>query len=296
MFGYGLFIGSFFSNGKIAALFATMFFYLTSFLYTIVSDQNRDESLKSLLSIFPAVSVQLAATNLLEFESSGVGLSFDNSDELYKNYRFSTCIWLNFVTGLSLGILGLYLENVLPAAVGVRKPFYFLFTKSYWCGASASKVHHSENSPKDNKISNSKDDDSDQIEVDPQNFENIPDHLRRKEDENQFIQIERLRKKFGSKFYAINNFNAEMFEDQIFALLGHNGAGKTTTINVLCGMLGATEGKATIYGYDVLTEMKQIRTMMGICPQHNILFPKLTVKEHLSIFAAFKGMPICLIK
>ena len=293
MFGYGVFVGSFFSNGKIAALVATMFFYLSSFFYSIVSNRNTAEALKTLFSFFPAVSVQLAGTNLIEFESSGVGLTFENSNELYKNYRFSTTIWMNLIYGLGLGIIGLYLENVLPAAVGVRKPLYYPFTKSYWCGISPHKAENKEDVSKSNKISNSKDDDSDNdhIEVDPQNFENIPDHLRRKEEDNQFIQIQNLRKKFGPKFYAINNLNAEMFEDQIFALLGHNGAGKTTTINVLCGMLAATEGKASIYGYDVLTEMKQIRTMMGICPQHNILFPKLTVKEHLSIFADFKGMP-----
>ena len=89
---------------------------------------------------------------------------------------------------------------------------------------------------------------------------------------------------------AINNLNAKIYEDQIFALLGHNGAGKTTTINVLWGMLSASQGKASIYGYDILTEMGEIRKIMGICPQHNILFPKLTVKEHLHIFADFKGM------
>lgn len=293
MFGYGLFIGAFFQSGKIAALFATMFFYLTSFLFTVVEDRNTSESLKTFLSIFPAVSVQLSGINLIEFESSGVGLGFDNAGDLYKNYKFETTIWMNLIYGLSLGIIGLYLENVLPSAVGVRKPFYFIFTKSYWCGASHPVANHNDQMPKDNKVSNSKDsaDDSDDIEIDPDNFEAIPDHLRRKEDENQFIQINHLRRKFGSKFYAINKLDAEMYEDQIFALLGHNGAGKTTTINVLCGMLAASEGKATIYGYNVLTEMKEIRKMMGICPQHNILFPKLTVKEHLSIFADFKGMP-----
>lgn len=80
-----------------------------------------------------------------------------------------------------------------------------------------------------------------------------------------------------------------MYEDQIFALLGHNGAGKTTTISVLCGMTDATEGQATIYGYDVKTQMHEIRKITGLCPQHNILFPKLTVREHLSIFSDFKG-------
>ena len=54
-------------------------------------------------------------------------------------------------------------------------------------------------------------------------------------------------------------------------------------------MIAPTTGKATIFGYDVATEMEQIRTMMGVCPQHNILFPQLTVLEHLNIFAEFKG-------
>jgi ABC-type multidrug transport system ATPase subunit len=55
-------------------------------------------------------------------------------------------------------------------------------------------------------------------------------------------------------------------------------------------MLAPSRGEASIYGFDIKTEMKQIRKMMGICPQHNILFPKLTVNEHLTIFADFKGM------
>ena len=114
--------------------------------------------------------------------------------------------------------------------------------------------------------------------------------MRRKEDNNQFISISNLKKKFGSNFYAINGLNGEMYEDQIFALLGHNGAGKTTTINVLCGMTSSSTGKASIYGYDVKTQMKEIRKITGLCPQHNILFPKLTVREHLSIFSDFKGM------
>ena len=105
------------------------------------------------------------------------------------------------------------------------------------------------------------------------------------------IKINNLKKLFDEGFYAVNGLKGEMYEDQIFALLGHNGAGKTTTINILSGMMAATSGKASIYGYDIQTEMKELRKMMGICPQHNILFPNLTVREHLSIFADFKGMP-----
>jgi ATP-binding cassette subfamily A (ABC1) protein 3 len=56
-------------------------------------------------------------------------------------------------------------------------------------------------------------------------------------------------------------------------------------------MLAASRGDATIYGYNIKTQMREIRKMMGFCPQHNILFPRLTVREHLNVFALFKGMP-----
>ena len=56
-------------------------------------------------------------------------------------------------------------------------------------------------------------------------------------------------------------------------------------------MLAASRGEASIYGYNIKTQMKEIRKMMGFCPQHNILFPRLTVKEHLDVYALFKGMP-----
>lgn len=73
-------------------------------------------------------------------------------------------------------------------------------------------------------------------------------------------------------------------------LLGHNGAGKTTTLSMLTGMIDFTEGEAVAYGKNVKTEMEDIRKFMGVCPQHDILFDNLTVKEHLELFAVFKGM------
>jgi ATP-binding cassette subfamily A (ABC1) protein 3 len=50
-----------------------------------------------------------------------------------------------------------------------------------------------------------------------------------------------------------------MYQNQIFALLGHNGAGKTTTISMLTGMLDITSGSATAYGKDVESELEDIR-------------------------------------
>lgn len=81
-----------------------------------------------------------------------------------------------------------------------------------------------------------------------------------------------------------------MYKNQIFCLLGHNGAGKTSTIQMLTGMFEFSSGSANVFGKDIETEMDDIRQFMGVCPQHDILFPDVSVKEHLELFAVFKGM------
>eukprot|EP00466_Bigelowiella_natans_P005590 jgi/Bigna1/40830/e_gw1.46.109.1 len=78
---------------------------------------------------------------------------------------------------------------------------------------------------------------------------------------------------------------------QVFALLGHNGAGKTTTINMLTGMYTTTSGDAALGSMFVSTDLHRMQGVLGVCPQHDVLFPDLTVAEHLRIMARVKGVP-----
>jgi ABC-type multidrug transport system ATPase subunit len=78
---------------------------------------------------------------------------------------------------------------------------------------------------------------------------------------------------------------------QVTALLGHNGAGKSTTMSMLTGMLAPTGGHAMIDGRDISRDMSAIRASLGVCPQFDILWPVLTVLEHLQIYAALRGIP-----
>eukprot|EP01083_Nonionella_stella_P090194 252000_1 len=109
------------------------------------------------------------------------------------------------------------------------------------------------------------------------------------------VSVQGLRKTFsiphGGKFVAVNNIFIDMYEGQILSLLGHNGAGKTTTINMLCGFLPPTSGHATVGGLSLRTDLASIRRILGVCPQHDILFPTLTVTEHLYFFGRIKGIP-----
>lgn len=79
-------------------------------------------------------------------------------------------------------------------------------------------------------------------------------------------------------------------EGEIFVLLGHNGAGKSTTISMLTGLLAPTSGKIHIYDEDVSEDLSAIRSYLGVCPQHDVLWEDLTVKEHLELYAGLKGV------
>jgi ATP-binding cassette subfamily A (ABC1) protein 3 len=91
-----------------------------------------------------------------------------------------------------------------------------------------------------------------------------------------------------------------MYENQIFSLLGHNGAGKTTTINMLTGLYSpdvvsghsAQHSRGTVYGHSIEKEIDKVRLSMGVCPQHDVLFDSLSVREHILFFAQLKGLSL----
>jgi ATP-binding cassette, subfamily A (ABC1), member 3 len=70
------------------------------------------------------------------------------------------------------------------------------------------------------------------------------------------------------------------------------GAGKTTTVSVMTGLYPPTSGDVSIYGHSIVKELHKARQSIGICPQHNVLFDRLTVMEHMTFFSKIKGVSI----
>jgi len=97
------------------------------------------------------------------------------------------------------------------------------------------------------------------------------------------ITIQNLSKKFEDKM-ALDNLSLEVTKGELFGLLGPNGAGKTTTINILCGLVKPTSGLAEVYGYDVQKETRQVKELIGVCPQETAIYPYLTGAENLELF------------
>lgn len=103
------------------------------------------------------------------------------------------------------------------------------------------------------------------------------------------IKINNLTKKFG-KLIAVNNVNLEIEDNCCFALLGLNGAGKTTLINMLTTSINPTSGSAEINGFNLTSDVKNIRKIINISPQENAVAKNLTVKENLELLAGLYGI------
>jgi ATP-binding cassette subfamily A (ABC1) protein 3 len=200
--------------------------------------------------------------------------------------------------------LGFYLNNVLPHDFGIRKPFYFICTSDFWCNNRkkndskkiGEKLEEDEKEKnKDYVVYGSKDDiipdDNDNLYGNSPNFESEEIYKNRTK-KDDVLKIRNILKIFGDGKVAVDGVNLNFYKDEIFALLGHNGAGKTTLISMLTGLYEATQGTALYEGVNILDSMNMelFREKLGICPQHDILFQDLNIREHLEMFSIFKGV------
>ena len=107
------------------------------------------------------------------------------------------------------------------------------------------------------------------------------------------VKVTHLRKTYpGSPapIHAVVDLSFRMADGVVTGLLGQNGAGKTTAINVLCGLVQPTSGDAVVHGLNVRDDIDRVRALSGVCPQHDLLFDELTVKEHIELYAGIKGL------
>lgn len=244
-------------------------------------------------SFFPFVvfgkglsDLAVATTN--EYQKGIRWSNIDNNDwwPLRKTYIF---LAIDFFIYLAIA---LYLDNVLYS----KRPWYFLFTASYWRGSPSKKSPKSKNkkkSKKEPKGGYEVEELDDDVEAEemmvlsgelPASKAVILDRLQMTYSTNRYLCCGNVR------FRAVKDVCVTMDDGQLFCLLGHNGAGKSTTIGMLTGLLKPTGGNATIFGHSIIDSMDQIRENMGVCPQHDVLWPQLTAREHLELYAGFKRL------
>lgn len=104
------------------------------------------------------------------------------------------------------------------------------------------------------------------------------------------IAIRDLVKKY-SNLTAVDGLNLDIYESEVFGLLGSNGAGKTTTIHMLATLLKPTSGTAIVNGYDIVTQSAKVRSSVGIVFQAPSSDDMLTGYENLKLHSWLYNVP-----
>ncbi|MDV3457817.1 ABC transporter ATP-binding protein [Sphingomonas sp. HF-S4] len=105
------------------------------------------------------------------------------------------------------------------------------------------------------------------------------------------IEIDNLCKTYSGGKRALDGVSFDVPRGQIFGLLGPNGAGKSTLINILAGLVNKTEGRATIWGFDIDAHPRNAKASIGIVNQEITFDPFFTPRETLEIQAGLYGVP-----
>jgi ABC-2 type transport system ATP-binding protein len=90
---------------------------------------------------------------------------------------------------------------------------------------------------------------------------------------------------------AVNALSFAVPAGQIVGLLGRNGAGKSTTLRMLTGILEPTQGTASVCGFDLRTQLLEVKRRVGFVPESGAVFESLTGLEYLEMVAALYGIP-----
>ena len=305
------FFQSFIDKTKIALVLSLVIYFMMYCVSLACMFEGGSLAAKIGLSLFPQVCLNNGILLFSKFQYHFRTFKDREFFEIYTTFSVGL-MYIMFVVDFFLFLfLGFYLNNVLPHDFGIRKPLYFIFTSDFWCSNKKRNNDEKklidkkleENAEEDNKENNYvvygskddiiKDEVDEKLYGDSPNFESEEIYKNRNKNDDK-LKIRNIVKMFGDGKIAVNGVNLNFYKDEIFALLGHNGAGKTTLISMLTGMYEATKGTAIYEGVNILDSMNMeiFREKLGICPQHDILFEDLTIREHLEMFSIFKGVEL----
>ncbi|KAI3931363.1 hypothetical protein MKX01_040280 [Papaver californicum] len=204
-------------------------------------------------------------------------------------------------------LLALYLDNVIPFGSS-----FFVLNPRYWTGSSEGSTTQGCSCTSEVPLLDEKNpDDEDVLEEKRMVKDQMKENYKMNDESNIVVQLRGLAKAYPgtiklkrcgggcctltrtSTYHALKGVRMNFQKDQLFCLLGPNGAGKTTLINCLIGKIPVTGGDALIYGNSVRSSvgMTNIRRLIGVCPQFDILWAELSCQEHLQLFGSIKGLP-----
>jgi ABC-type multidrug transport system fused ATPase/permease subunit len=303
LFGFIVLMQAFFSSARGGAVAIVVIYFGTSISFVSGGDEGGSFGGNFAFSFFPTTCMGNVIKTIVGFEQNELAVNFMNSHRWYKNFSVLFGLIMLAVDFLWMTLMGLWLEHVLPKTFGTRLSCCFCFQSGCCKRDRINKVNINEDPKRQDSFGSQNRKQSDQFiqnlllknfefetaHMNRDCYENVTPEVAMLEATKRFMKVKDLRKQYDNGFLAVKKINLKLFADQIFVLLGHNGAGKSSTISLLTGLYAPTKGEAEIFGIDMFNDQEDLREIMGICPQHDVLFELLSPKEHLEIFYDFKN-------
>ncbi|CAB3379772.1 Hypothetical predicted protein [Cloeon dipterum] len=272
-----LFALSTFFSGPVFAMIVSLLVWVSPFAISSERLTNSGFFTKCLYMLFPNMGLYFNFDSVVQLEEMGVGAQWSNFYTSQSQHDVSILqVFIMYLIDIVLySIITWYVSEVNPGEYGYKQPYHFFVTKSYWFRGT-NKTEFIE-------------------DLDILRRENYERSLINNLADNRIgIFIRNLRKSYPGKLgnppvKAVRGVSLDIYKGEITALLGHNGAGKTTMMSILARMISPTDGLVQVLGFDLKNNHSLLRKSVGMCPQHNLLFGELTLKEHLVFFAVLKG-------
>eukprot|EP00756_Hemistasia_phaeocysticola_P026004 Hpha_TRINITY_DN16036_c3_g2::TRINITY_DN16036_c3_g2_i2::g.120668::m.120668/K05643/ABCA3; ATP-binding cassette, subfamily A (ABC1), member 3 len=260
---FGFAFAALFSEARVVAVVGVLVHGATVGLGVLASTRD-DSPQASAACLLPGAAFVVGLKSIYELENKGTGLTWATiGDDLEAEGlpAVLTVLFLLLFSSVLFTLVAWYLDQVIPGVLGVTRPWYFLITREYWCptAALAAAAGHEEDS-----------------------YNTTGSGL---------LSVRGLGRDFGD-FTAVHKVNMDLVQGEVVSLLGHNGAGKSTTIRMLTGQDIPSRGVISVKGTPLSSGgLNTLRSIVGVCPQHDILFDGLTTREHLLLVGAMKGVP-----
>jgi len=106
---------------------------------------------------------------------------------------------------------------------------------------------------------------------------------------NPIIKVENVSRRFGD-IAAVEHLSLEIARGTIFGLVGSDGAGKSTLLRMIATMIPPISGRILVNGFDVVSDKRTVKNLIGYMPQRFGLYQDLTVEENLAFFMDIFGV------
>ena len=275
LFSFSLYLFTYFlyicaSKNQNCSILIIFINFGSTILGILLISENFTKNRKLISSLIPYINLY-HCNNCIEKLIRFKKLSWKILNLEISNISFIESIIMYLFDIILYSLLSLFISKYKQSGFGI---FQFLIS---FCKKISRKVNQKDENKNDLKIINFE-----------KHFQNLSPFNQERKGKNDCLSIVNVTKYFDS-LKAVNNFNGELFENEIFCLLGHNGAGKTTLINMISGILDPTDGDIFYKGKSIVTNKDYLLEDIGICQQEDIFFEYLTVSEHLEYMCEIKG-------